>query len=92
MFAVWTETVGGQAFPDFSPNPLFDFSLPKMLAGDIARNAGMLVGMSGYKSLLPLLAVVVLAALFAGAPMPPRLRAQRDATNQSAATRRPRWA
>jgi hypothetical protein len=91
IFAVWTETIGGQAFPDFTPNPLFDFSLPKLLAGDVARNAGMLVGMAGLKSLLPLLVVVLIAALVAGLRVPPRPRMQGDPT-QATPSRRPTWA
>ncbi len=70
--AVWTETIGGQAFPDYTANPLFDFSLPRLLAGDIARNAGMLVGLPGWSSLLPLLAVAVLAAPLVGVGGPAR--------------------
>jgi hypothetical protein len=88
-FAVWTETIGGQAFPDFTPNPLFDFSLPKLVAGDVARNAGMLLGLSGIRSLLPLLGVIALAALVAGTPLPPRLGVS---TEKKATTRRPTWA
>jgi hypothetical protein len=92
VLAIWTETIGGQAFPDFTPNPLFDFSLPKLLTADVARNAGMLVGMSGFKSLLPLVAVAVIATLIAllPAPKPPRL--QRDSTDSTAITRKPTWA
>jgi len=55
FFAVWAETLGGQHFPDWTPNPLFNYSLPLWAAGDIARNAGMVVKLSGWASLLPLL-------------------------------------
>jgi hypothetical protein len=92
MFAVWTETIGGQAFPDFTPNPLFDFSLPKLLSADIARNAGMLVGMTGFKSLLPLATVVTVAAIIAVLPTPRAPRLPRDTTDSTAITRRPTWA
>ena len=62
--AIWAETIGGQAFPDYTPNPLPDYSLPKLLVGDIARNAGMLFGLSGWASLAPILvAGLLLAAL-----------------------------
>lgn len=60
FFAVWTQTIAGQSFPDYTPNPLIDFSLPKLLGGDIARNLGMLLGLSGWASLLPLLALLAL--------------------------------
>ena len=70
---VWIETIGGQAFPDYTLNPLLDFSLPRLAAGDIARNLGMALGLRGWASLLPL---VVLVALLVW-----RLTA-RPATNQ----------
>jgi len=55
---IWIETLGGQRFPDWTPNPLFNYSLPKFAAGDIARNLGMGVGLSGHWSLLPLVVAV----------------------------------
>lgn len=55
FFAVWTETIGGQHFPDWTINPLFNYSLPNLAAGDIARNVGMVFKLSGWASLLPLL-------------------------------------
>jgi hypothetical protein len=65
FFAVWTETISGQVLPDYSPNPLFDFSLPKLVAGDIARNVGMLTGLAGWASLLPLATALALIAVVA---------------------------
>jgi hypothetical protein len=61
LFNVWTQTFGGQSFPDYTPNPLFDFSLPKLLAGDVARNAGMLLGLTSFASLVPL--IIILACI-----------------------------
>ncbi len=61
LFAVWAETLGGQSFPDWTPNPLFNYSLPYWREGNIARNLGMALGLEGAASLLPLL--VILAAL-----------------------------
>jgi len=58
LLAVWAETIGGQNFPDYTPNPLFRYSLLKLLGGDIARNIGMAAGLSGWASLVPLLVVV----------------------------------
>lgn len=58
VFAVWAETIGGQSFPDWTPNPLFNYSLPRLISGDIARNAGMILGLTGWASLMPLLAVL----------------------------------
>lgn len=59
FFAVWAETIGGQHFPDWTSNPLFNYSLPNLLAGNIVRNFGMLAGLSGWASLVPLLCVAV---------------------------------
>jgi hypothetical protein len=55
VMAVWLETISGQSLPDWTPNPLFDYSLPRFVSGDIARNLGMGIGLSGRLSLLPLL-------------------------------------
>jgi hypothetical protein len=59
---VCVETISGQSFPDYSSNPLFDYSLPRMMAGDIARNLGTIIGLPRWYSLLPLL-------LLMGAPL-----------------------
>jgi hypothetical protein len=68
--ALWIETIAGQSFPDYTPNPLFDYSLPRFLAGDIARNVGMLLGLSGWASLLPLVVIgaLLLALVFRSRP------------------------
>jgi hypothetical protein len=58
---VWAETIGGQSFPDWTPNPLFNYSLPRLMQGDIARNLGTIGGLPGWYSLVPL--VVLLALL-----------------------------
>jgi len=65
FLAVWAETHGGQSFPDWTPDPLFRYSLVRLWQGDVARNAGMLLGLSGLASLIPLALVigVLLAAL-----------------------------
>ncbi len=57
---VWMETIGGQAFPDYTASPLISYSLPKLAAGDIARNLGMAVGLHRWASLLPLVCILVL--------------------------------
>lgn len=65
--AVWLETIGGQNFPQFQANPLFEYSLPRVLAGDIARNVGMILGLRGWLSLAPLLVFVLALAIGIGA-------------------------
>jgi hypothetical protein len=72
LFAVWAETMGGQSFPDYTQNPLFDLSLPRLAAGDIARNAGMVLGLAGWASLVPLLLVVAVTLGLAGLVRPGR--------------------
>jgi len=58
---VWAETIGGQSFPDWTLNPLFNYSLPRLMQGDIARNLGTIGGLPGWYSLVPL--VVLLSLL-----------------------------
>jgi hypothetical protein len=58
----WVETIGGQMYPQLQPSPLFEYSLPRVLAGDVARNAGMILGLRGGLSLLPLIVLVALIA------------------------------
>ncbi|HLF25342.1 MAG TPA: hypothetical protein VJG32_03305 [Anaerolineae bacterium] len=63
LAAVWALTIGGQSYPDYTLNPLFNYALPKLANGDIARNLGMLLGLRGWASLLPL---IVICAVFIG--------------------------
>jgi hypothetical protein len=58
--AVWAQTLGGQNYPDYTLNPLFRYSLPRLLAGDVARNLGMGLGLTGWLSLAPLLLALAL--------------------------------
>lgn len=77
FFAVWAEAIGGQSFPDYTPNPLFNYSLPRLMAGDIARNLGMFAGLRGWSSLLPLLAFGLVAMVLLTWPLPPE-QSRRD--------------
>jgi len=53
---VWSLTLGGQYYaPDTILNPLIDFSWPRVMAGDVARNWGMIFGLHGILSVLPLI-------------------------------------
>lgn len=61
---VWALTMGGQNFPDWSPNPLFTYSLPHLLSNNIARNLGMVVGLRGWVSLLPLGLLLLIIIIF----------------------------
>ena len=63
LFVVWAETIGGQLYPAYQSNPLVEYSLPYISQGDIARNLGMIVGLKGLASIVPLLIVLVLAFL-----------------------------
>jgi len=67
ILLVWAETIAGQSFPDLTPNPLLELSLPRLLAGDIARNLGMLLRLHGPASLLPLAVVVLVLGLLIAA-------------------------
>jgi len=58
--AIWLETISGQSFPDWTRNPLFNYSLPKFIAGDIARNIGMVLGLRAQLSLFPLLIILAI--------------------------------
>ncbi|CAG0937318.1 hypothetical protein TFLX_06243 [Thermoflexales bacterium] len=58
----WSLTTGGQYYvPDDILNPLVDYSWPHIAAGDVARNWGMVMGLSGAASLLPLAMLTMLA-------------------------------
>jgi hypothetical protein len=52
----WATTLAGQSYPpDTIRHPLVDYVLPAWRDGDIARNLGMALQLSGLASLLPLL-------------------------------------
>ena len=69
---VWIQTIAGQSWPptDILPLtietmnayfPVFDYSLPLLLEGNIARNyGGLVLGLSGLASVLPLLLAIAL--------------------------------
>ncbi|MCS6911181.1 MAG: hypothetical protein NZM11_11555, partial [Anaerolineales bacterium] len=64
FIATWGLTLAEQAFPpDNLLNPLVEHALPNWLAGNIARNAGTLMGLRSVWSLLPLLLLIVVVAL-----------------------------
>ena len=76
VFAVWSELLGGLLFPSsWLTNPIFQYSLPALARNEIAPNAGLFFGLSGWQSLLPLIAGLLLLALW---PARPRRRAIRE--------------
>ena len=64
FFVVWVETLGGQSYPDWTMNPLFNYSLPNFTSGNIARNLAMVIGLRGIPSLLPLLLFNLILIIF----------------------------
>jgi hypothetical protein len=76
VFAVWSELLGGLLFPSsWLTNPIFQYSLPALARNEIAPNAGLFFGLSGWQSLLPLIAGLLLLASW---PARPRRRAMRE--------------
>lgn len=63
--ATWAETIGGQMFPQFQGAPLWEYSVPSLAAGDIARNAGMIFGLAHWSSLVPLTVLGAIAVALA---------------------------
>ncbi len=58
IIVTWSLTVGGQYYaPEDISVPLVRHSWPHIIAGDVARNMGMLIGLSGAWSLLPLMGI-----------------------------------
>jgi hypothetical protein len=60
---IWIETISGQSYPDWTQVPLINYSLPRLLANDIARNLGMIVGLHGWVSLLPLFIFMIVLSI-----------------------------
>ncbi len=57
---VWAHLLAGQGYPpDTMPHPLVQYVLPRLAAGDVARNLGMALGLRGLWSLVPLLIVLL---------------------------------
>ena len=80
FLATWSLTLSGQSFPsDTVRNPLLEYAWPHLLRNDVARNVGMLLGLPGWLSLVPLLLFCALGVIaqrtFA--------RCERDSPNES---------
>jgi len=66
---VWASTWAGQSYPEEMWRfPLIEYTLPRLLQGDLARNVGMLLGLRGWWSLTPLAVVFVLFGIFWNRP------------------------
>jgi hypothetical protein len=71
ILMVWIETIAGQSFPDLSPNPLVNISIPTLKMGNIARNLGTVLKLEGFQSLVPLLVshTLLVLAVFIKVPV-----------------------
>lgn len=64
---VWIQSVAGQRYPPYEfrgevvANPTTQWALPLLREGDVALNLGMLLGLRGLASLLPLALLLALA-------------------------------
>jgi hypothetical protein len=55
LVITWSITLAGQHFPeDVHRFPLLDYAWPQLAQGNVARNVGTLLGLSGWGSLAPL--------------------------------------
>lgn len=60
FLATWSLTLAGQAFPsDTIHDPFIGYAIPAWIRGDVARNFGHLLGLSGMLTLLPLLGILL---------------------------------
>jgi hypothetical protein len=63
LIAVWSMTLAEQAFPsDALRNPWIEHVLPNWAVGNIARNAGVILGLEGVWSLAPLFVMLAIVA------------------------------
>ena len=70
----WGLTLAGQSFPpDTIRAPFIEYALPYLQAGDIARNIGTIMGITGLPSLLPLF-IAVAFITFGWWQLTPRLK------------------
>lgn len=65
LAVTWIEFGAGLTFPtSWLRNPIGQFSLPALQHNQIAPNAGFFLGLAGWESLLPLLALLLAVAFF----------------------------
>lgn len=71
--ATWGMTLAGQAFPpDTIANPYADYLIPNWLQGNVARNLGTIMGISGLFSILPL-GILLIVLMVAGLQLARRI-------------------
>ena len=64
LVGVWGLRLAGQQFPEEQWTvPWLQYAWPRLRDGDVARNAGMLLGLRGWSSLLPLLVASVVVVV-----------------------------
>jgi len=89
-------TIAGQQWPPVEVWPttfdlmnqsstLFDYSLPLLAQGDVARNYGLVIGLRGLLSLLPL--IIALGIISIGVPLLMRRRSGRSAGRGTVSSR-----
>lgn len=76
---VWSTTFAGQSYPpDTIQQPVRDYVVPLVRDGDVARNIGMVAGLTGIVSIIPLLAFVCGGVLLIGASVGMAARRSED--------------
>jgi hypothetical protein len=71
VFATWSLFLGGLLFPlSWLRNPLFQYSLPALGDNQIAPNAGYLLALRGWQSLIPLVALLCMIAVLPPGRLP----------------------
>lgn len=64
---VWSTTFAGQNYPaDTVRNPLTAYVIPALRHGDVARNLGMALQLSGLASLIPLILIMAVGTAIIG--------------------------
>jgi hypothetical protein len=87
---VWSQSIAGQLYPPYEfdgriiTNPTFQYSLPLLREGDVARNYGTLLGLRGLASLVPL--ALIAGGLALTGSLRRRAPEQRDAAQRHSLT------
>lgn len=75
VFATWAAFLGGEQFPhSWMRYPLANYSLPALGRDEIAPNFGMFFGLTGWRSLLPLVVACLIVSFVRLPPWPGRAR------------------